>query len=169
MILRELQEKDAPLMLEWMHDEDVVQNLKNNFAEKTIDDCKNFILLSQNMEKNIHMAIVDEEDVYMGTVSLKNIDRDKCCAEFAITMRKCAMGRGYAQYGMREILRRGFFDLGFKEIYWYVSKENLRAIKFYEKMHFKRILNMDLLEQGIHDDSMVWYNETSEDFSKKDY
>lgn len=38
--------------------------------------------------KNLHLAIVDENDEYMGTVSLKNIEEDK--AEFAITVRKNA-------------------------------------------------------------------------------
>ena len=37
--LRGLEEKDAPLMLEWMHDETVTHDLQNNFAEKNIDDC----------------------------------------------------------------------------------------------------------------------------------
>ena len=33
--LRELKTTDAALMLEWMHDEDVVGKLKGNFKEKT--------------------------------------------------------------------------------------------------------------------------------------
>ena len=44
MRLRKLEEKDAPLMLEWMHDPDVVENLNKNFAAMTMDDCKRFIV-----------------------------------------------------------------------------------------------------------------------------
>ena len=47
MYLRKLEPKDAPLMLEWMHDRSVVAHLGANFAEKTIDDCLRFISASQ--------------------------------------------------------------------------------------------------------------------------
>ena len=36
MRLRKLQLKDAPLMLEWMHDESVVHDLHTDFASKSI-------------------------------------------------------------------------------------------------------------------------------------
>ena len=98
MRLRELELKDAPLMLEWMHDESVVGKLKGNFLEKTLADAESFILASANKEENIHLAIVSDEDEYMGTVSLKNVENGS--AEFAITVRKSAMGRGYSWYGM---------------------------------------------------------------------
>ena len=38
MHLRRLELKDAPLMLEWMHDTSVVGLLRTNFASKTIED-----------------------------------------------------------------------------------------------------------------------------------
>ena len=36
MKLRKLMAKDAELMLEWMHDDDVVEKLGTNFKEKTL-------------------------------------------------------------------------------------------------------------------------------------
>ena len=48
MKLRDLELKDASFMLEWMHDESVVKNLRGNFRSKTIEDVKKFILASQN-------------------------------------------------------------------------------------------------------------------------
>ena len=94
MRLRKLELKDAPLMLEWMHDKDVTQNLRANFAAKTISDCENFIKSSEDFSKSIHLAIVTDEDEYMGTVSPKNVDRTTNSAEFVITVRKAAMGAG---------------------------------------------------------------------------
>ena len=38
MELRKLQKKDAPLMLEWMHDDYAVHFLKGSFFRKTLDD-----------------------------------------------------------------------------------------------------------------------------------
>ena len=131
MKLRKLELKDAPLMLEWMHDETVVKDMQADFSSKTLEDCNHFILSSKDTRKNLHLAIVDENDEYMGTVSLKNIEEDK--AEFAITVRKNAMGKGYSLFGMREIIKIGLGDMNLSSIYWYVDKNNQRAIKFYDK------------------------------------
>ena len=118
-------------MLEWMHDKSVVENLRANFLSKTIEDCEGFILSSQVDKENINLAIVDEEDNYMGTVSLKNCQKDS--AEFGITVRTAAMGKGYAKAAMEEIIRVGFEELGMEQIYWCVSPENKRAVRFYDK------------------------------------
>ena len=73
MRLRRLEEKDCPLMLEWMHDTNVVRNLKNNFSDKKLEDCIIFVKNSMT-DSDKHFAIVDINDEYMGTVSLKNIN-----------------------------------------------------------------------------------------------
>lgn len=133
MKLRELKMKDAEFMLEWMHDKDVVQHLQADFASKTLADCQAFIENSKNHSESLNLAIVDDQDEYMGTVSLKHIDNMEKSAEFAITMRKKAMGAGFSKYGMEEILRIGLEELGLKAIFWCVSVENQRAIRFYNK------------------------------------
>lgn len=137
MKLRKLQIKDAPLMLEWMHDQSVTEYMQTNFASKSLEDCEDFIKKAQNISENIHLAIVDDNDSYMGTVSLKNI-RDGY-AEFAITIRKVAMGKGYSKFGMHEIIRVGFEVLNLQTIYWCVSLNNIRAIHFYDKNGYKRV------------------------------
>lgn len=134
MKLRDLVLKDAPLMLEWMHDESVVGKLKGNFIEKTLADAESFILESANKVENIHLAIVSDEDEYMGTVSLKNVKDGS--AEFAITVRKSSMGRGYSWYGMEEIIKLAFEEYGLESVYWCVSRENERAVRFYDKHNF---------------------------------
>lgn len=137
MNLRKLELKDAPLMLEWMHDPDVVQNMQADFAHKSLSDCENFIRASQTDNKNLHLAVVDEDNAYMGTVSLKNIENG--AAEFAITVRKDAMGKGFSKYAMSEIIRIGIEKLKLKSVYWCVSPENKRAVKFYDKNGYTRI------------------------------
>lgn len=137
MKLRKLEIKDAPLMLEWMHDADVVQNMQTDFTHKTLSDCENFIRTSQTDNKNLHLAVVDDNNTYMGTVSLKNIENG--AAEFAIAARKVAMGKGFSRYAMSEIIRIGFEKLKLRRIYWCVSPENKRAVKFYDKNGYTRI------------------------------
>lgn len=155
--LRKLEIKDAPLMLEWMHDDSVVKNLKINFAEKTIADCEVFIIGSQEMTNHLHLAIVDENDEYMGTVSLKHIEN--AAAEFGIAVRRCAMGKGYSYYGMTEIIKYGKKNLNLNKIYWCVDPENGRAVRFYDKHGYSRI-NVPKEAQGYSDkekERFIWY------------
>lgn len=136
MKLRKLRLADAPLMLEWMHDESVVKNLQANFAAKTLADCEAFIRSCEDPSQNLHLAIVDDTDTYMGTVSLKHIHGG--IAEFAITVRACAMGKGFSGFGMAAILEKGIRELGLSAIYWCVSRHNARAVRFYDKNGYLR-------------------------------
>lgn len=159
MRLRELRTEDAPLMLEWMHDRNVVKNLQADFESKTLEDCLLFIKNSKS-ENNIHYAIASESDEYMGTVSLKNIDREKLTAEFAITVRTAAMGHGYAWFAMKEILRIAFEEENFESVYWCVSRENKRAVRFYDKHNFHEAVDIpeDIRKQYEAMKDIKWYS-----------
>lgn len=162
--LRKLKAKDAPFMLEWMHDEDVVCKLQNNFLTKTLTDCMVFIKEAEKEEHNLHLAIVDNSDEYLGTVSLKNIT--KCDAEFAITIRKKAMGTGCAIYAMQEIIKKGLHEFTLNNIYWCVSNKNKRALRFYDKNGYERIqldcllIDKEKLRESYDDEQLkeyIWY------------
>lgn len=142
-------------MLEWMHDPTVVEKLKTDFASKTIEDCRAFISSAQNTSYDVHMAIVNEEDQYMGTVSLKHITGD--CAEFAITIRKIAMGKGYSQFGMDQILAYGIRERGLDAIYWCVSPDNTRAVRFYDKRGYIRTEKVPERFQRLYSQELIWY------------
>ncbi len=134
MKLRKLDLRDAPLMLEWMHDPCVVQHMKADFLSKTIEDCESFIVQSRNSSDSLHLAITDDLDMYMGTVSLKHILDNS--AEFGITVRSSAMGKGFSVCGMEKIFQIGFEALRLNLIYWCVDPLNKRALQFYEKHGF---------------------------------
>lgn len=162
MKLRKLEIKDAPLMLEWMHNDNVVENLGADFKSKRIEDCEKFIENSISSTTNLHMAVVDDNDVYMGTVSLKSIDRETGTAEFAIAVRQQAMGKGFSSYAMKEIIKIGFEKLNLNAIYWCVLKENKRAVRFYDKNGYERT---DVVEQKIFSrysesqhNHLLWYS-----------
>lgn len=160
MNLRELEIKDAPYMLEWMHDDSVVKNLRGKFSSKTIEDAKKFIIDSQSLKHDIHLAIVSDEDEYMGTVSLKNIDNNSKSAEFAITVRSSAMGKGYSWYGMDGIIKRAFRDYGLENVYWCVDKNNTRAVRFYDKHNFHEALDIpiEVLNRYKEMNNLKWYS-----------
>ena len=157
MRLRPLEPKDAPLMLEWMHDPDVVKFMHADFASKTLTDCERFIQAAKSSAENLHYAVVNDEDEYMVTVSLKHIKNRK--AEFAITVRACAMGKDYARFAMESIIRKGFSELRLDKIYWCVSPENTRALRFYDKNGYKRSeeAEIDLYYTPEEIAGMKWY------------
>lgn len=134
--LRRLQPQDAVRMLEWMHDPDTVAHMHANFAGMTQADCLRFIREAARDCPSVHRAVVDENDLYLGTVSLKAIDHKAGSGEFAIAMHPCTRGRGQAAEAMQAILRVGFQELGLQKIYWCVDQQNLRARRFYQKQGY---------------------------------
>lgn len=138
MKLRALKLEDANRMLEWMHNDDIVSNLGKNFKSYTLQDCKDFISHSRTDKSNLNLAITDDKDNYMGTVSLKHIIDNT--AEFAIVLHPKAIGLGFARFAIHNILSIGFNKLNLKEIYWNVLKSNIRAIKCYDKNGYERFV-----------------------------
>lgn len=162
MRLRKLELKDAPRMLEWMHDPGVVAHMGTNFGDKTMRDCEAFITGSLGDGEDLHLAVVNGEDEYMGTVSLKHIDRTQGTAEFAITVRADAMGRGFSRFGMEAILEIGIRCLGLTAIYWCVSPENSRAVHFYDKCGYQcnGEVPAGIMERYPEDVPLIWYRYT---------
>ena len=161
MKLRNLEPKDAPRMLQWMHDPDAVAHLQGRFLEKTLQDCLNFIEDSQNSDNQLHLAVVNEEDTYLGTVSLKHIDRQQKDAEFAIAIHPDAMGTGCAREAMARILQLGLTEQGLNRIFWCVSPENRRAVRFYEKSGYPRVeakaVNAERYYAPQLTNQLLWY------------
>ncbi len=166
-MLRELRLEDAPFMLEWMHSRDIVRYLDADFMSMSIDDCIRFITESR-AGSGIHYAVADESGGYLGTASLKHI-RDKT-AEFAIVLRNRAHGTGYAAASMRDMLRMGFCSIGLDYIYWYVSVQNQRAVRFYDKNGFHRVAASDagkIAGQCFRENKeYIWYMEDGARYRK---
>lgn len=156
MRLRKLELKDAPLMLEWMHDKNVIEYLAKDFSSFTLVDCEKFIIDSQNDEGNLHLAIVNDSDEYQGTVSLKNIDMSEKSAEFAIAIRSSAIGKGIGKFAMQEIMKVGFEEMKLHKIYWNVQKSNKRAIGLYNQFG-SPIGATNRINMGGGGTGLLWY------------
>lgn len=137
MFLRKLEQSDAELMLEWMHDKELTENMMADFQNMKLEDCVEFIKAALTDEtKNLHRAICSDDNEYLGTVSLKNIDYKSQNAEFAIALRRKALGKGVAVSATKQILEIAFEELHLSRIYLCVASCNRRAIKFYDKFGF---------------------------------
>ena len=159
MKLRQLQKKDAPFMLEWMHDKNVCEFMQRDFAAMTLGNCLDFIDKSSSTDETLNLAVVDDTDEYMGTVSLKHIDKATLSAEFAITIRRCAMGKGISRFAMAEIISKGLKELGLESVIWCVSKDNIRANRFYEKNGYSKISAVPEKYQTLYPqwENMNWF------------
>ena len=147
MKLRKLELQDARYMYEWMTDYNVTEHLAKDFSHMTVEDCQQFIELSKTDNHSIHLAICNNLDIYQGTISLKNIEENKE-AEYAIVLRKGAIGTGIAKEATEKLLHIAFQKLNLEKVYLYVKKVNIRANKFYQKMGFQKIRE---------DTEMNWY------------
>lgn len=168
MSLRELLEKDAEGMLEWMNDPEILKNFRFGAESRDKNDIINFIK-EASVEliegKSIHYAIVDENDEYLGTVSLKNIDLSARNAEFAISLRKKAQGKGIGYKATMELLEMAFGRYDLHRVYLNVLTENLRAIRMYEKCGFiyEGEFRKHLFLYGEYK-SLKWYGLLKEEF-----
>lgn len=170
-MLRKLKVADVPYMLEWMHDQDINCNFKMDFSSMRKADVIRFLTIAEETEKEgtgLHRAIIDEQDIYLGTISLKNIDSFSCNAEYAISLRKCAHGRGVALKATQDILKIAFEQLGLTRVYLNVLSENIRANKFYLKFGFQLEgeFRKHVLINGNYK-NLKWYSILKEEFESR--
>lgn len=136
MLLREPMEKDAQGMLSWMHAPATRGIFANDFSSFTLEKVLNFIRHANEDESNKNFVCVDDDDNYLGTVSLKNIDYSAKNGEYAVSFCPAAQGTGAAKFATDEILRYAFETLELERVYLNVIPDNVRANKFYQKMGF---------------------------------
>lgn len=136
MRLRQLKEKDAPYMLEWMKDSKVNCFFRFNADDISLNSTINFINNCKNDKNSFHFAIVDDRDEYLGTVSIKNIDMIALNGEYAIALRYKSQGLGVGRFATNEILKFAFTKLKLERVYLNVLSDNEHAISFYEKSGF---------------------------------
>lgn len=138
--LRRLESKDCDGMFEWMQDEEIVHSFRKNMKNSTREDVLEFIANANNISfdgRDLHYAVVDETDEYLGTISLKTINLKDRNAEFAISLRRKFWGKGVAQTATRELLKTAFQKLNLEKVYLNVLADNERAIHLYEKCGFQ--------------------------------
>ena len=157
--LRRLEPADAVRMLEWMRDADITRYLQIGGSGTTEERVLGFIQGAADESESFHRAIADAAGEYLGTVSLKHIDREKGEAEYAISMHPSALGTGAAAEGSRQILRLAFEELGLRRVYLNVLEENRRAVKFYNKIGF-RYTHATEMEYKGENKTLLWYEAT---------
>lgn len=140
MQLRALEKRDLPLMLEWMRDKEYLAYFREETLSRGDSEVEAFIDNAAKLDGNArHFAIASDKDEYIGTVSLKNIDEQKRCAEYAIVLRKGFFGAGASEFATAAVIDYAFDVLGLNYVYLNVRETNARAIAFYNRFGFTRV------------------------------
>lgn len=161
MKLRGLSLKDVSKMTEWLTDNDVTQYLHGDYSKSSEKDAHFFIENASKNEHELHLAIVSDDDEYVGTVSLRHIDYTTKIAEFAIVVRKKYMHRGYAWYAMTAMLDIAFNKLLLEGVYWRVAINNERALSFFKKHEFGLLDNdipSNIRERHKNEHNLAWFS-----------
>ncbi len=167
MKLREPQLKDKERMLGWMKDPRTKEIFATDFASFTDEKVENFIKNANSDPKNVNFVCVDDEDKYLGTVSLKNIDPVTKNAEYAISFCYDAQGTGASAFATKEILKYAFNVLNLERVYLNVIPQNTRANSFYKKMGFvfEGEFRKHIIVNGKFS-NLCWYSILKDEFSE---
>jgi RimJ/RimL family protein N-acetyltransferase len=169
MKLRKLNEKDIPYMMEWMKDVDISRQFRTDFSHHTEDKICLFIKQAQDFSIHRHYAIVDNNDEYLGTISLKEIDLVNRKAEYAIVLRRRVIGTHIALDATKQILHIAFTELNLNKVYLNVLSNNTRANRFYLKFgfEFEGTFRQDIkIENEFYD--LNWYSILKESYESMD-
>lgn len=135
-MIRTLKLEDASEMYQTLCDQKVNQYMNIDGKNSSVELCKDYIKKANQSLDCKHFAIVDEEDNWIGTISLKNIDHKVGQAEYAIITSSKVHGKGYAFNATFELLEYAFGVLKLNRVYLNVVADNLRANQFYKKCGF---------------------------------
>ncbi len=165
MHLRRLQDEDVNLMYEWMMDNEISKSFHTDFSGKKIEDASEFITHSMDNDRNKYFAIASDDNIYMGTVALKNYDPDRQHIEFSIVVRRESMGKGYAWFGTRAAIERAFSEYDVTCVYWGVKRENIRAITFFDKHGFREAVDVpvEIKSRYPKEADLKWYSVLRDD------
>jgi RimJ/RimL family protein N-acetyltransferase len=140
--LRNLKEKDNERMLSWINNNEVADQLNFTKRKTSLADATKFIqkYSKQNIEHDntLHFACVDLDDEYLGTISLKKINKKNKTAEVAIAFMAEYHGTGVSSKAIK-LLYKISKKIGIEVLYLNYKVTNNRAGGFYKKNGFIHI------------------------------
>lgn len=149
--LRALERSDAPSILPWVNDQQIIQHLlihrpTNLAAEEAFIDG-----LSRS-EHDVVFGIAERESGRLvGVCGLHRIDTKNRNAEFGIFIGEAdARGKGLGSEATALIVKYAFDTLNLHRIWLRVYEDNKAAIRAYEKVGFRQegVLRQDSFRRG---------------------
>ncbi|ATP41788.1 GNAT family N-acetyltransferase [Solibacillus sp. R5-41] len=156
--LRSLCSLDAPIMYENSLDEEIryMTGTKLNFS---LEQIKAHIENINNDSSRYDFAIcLKDTDEMIGELSISEIDKENKKAGFRISMASILLtGKGYGTEAINLVLSFVFEQLQLNRLQLEVFSHNLRGIRAYEKVGFKKegILRQSLYYNDAYSDEII--------------
>ncbi len=137
--LRPLERDDAPTLLPWVNDPDVIANLIM-YTPKNLQTELEFIERASKSDTEIILGIaLKANDKLIGTTGLHRLDwKNRNCMFGILIGDKTEWGKGYGTETTRLMVHYAFETLGMHRVWLYVYEYNQRGIRAYEKAGFVR-------------------------------
>ena len=140
--LRELKKEDIIDINKWRNNRELISYLGAPYRYINIDVdyawYEDYLKIRNN---TIRCAIVECSNVekILGLVSLTNVNRMDHSAVFHIMIGDMdKRGKGIGFYATTEMLKHAFLDINLNRVELTALENNMRALKMYEKVGFKR-------------------------------
>lgn len=137
IILKEITKEHTPLIVRWRNNPKVRNNFI--FQETFTNEIHNKWMETKVKSGEVIQFIIyiKESDIPIGSVYLRDVDKEKQKAEFGIFIGEdIARGKGYGREAAQLICRYGFEEMGLHKIWLRVFAFNKAAIKSYENAGF---------------------------------
>lgn len=135
LTLEPLRDEDSDALFAWINDRELVE-LSARF--RPVARAEHDAWFAQvRAREDVAIYAIREDGALVGTCQLL-IDGAQAELRVRIGVR-AAQGRGIGTWAVRELVRRGFDELGLRRIWLQVFAVNTRAIRTYEKVGFSAV------------------------------
>ena len=140
-ILRAIEKKDAPLLLNLMNDPETEKMLGGCSFPVSLEEQERWIL-GQIGRKDVLRCIIAEknnDDTGLGTVILSDIDEKNGVAQVHIKMDNVnGRGKGYGSDALKSLVTYAFREMRLNCIYAEVLEYNIPSQKLFHKCGFRK-------------------------------
>lgn len=150
---------DVECLLRWRNDKEIFRYLGGGYNPVTKEKQTEIVnaMIKDNAEGKARRYIIENSGEKIGFVGLYDINKLNATCEFGIYIgEKKEWGKGYAKQAYR-LAEKEAKDLGIRKIKLYVVRENVSAVKMYEKLHFREIgfFEKERLIDGVYHDVII--------------
>ena len=133
--IRKFEKKDIPNKVKWINNP---ENNKYLHYDLPLEIEKTEKWFDNNKYRTDRFdAVIEMDNIPVGTIGLLSIDKKNNKAEFYIAMGETDhKGKGVAKRASLLVLKYGFEKLGLNKIYLFTEVENIAAQKLFERIGF---------------------------------
>ena len=144
LLRADINENDAECLFNWLNDPDTTQFLAD--GKNSINDLHRLInnvpkyLWRMHLSRNGWFYMIDRGDKSIGFIRLSEIN--PVTYEVVIALgEKNIWGKGYGTAALKKCLNIAFFERRAKQIIANIYPDNIRSMRMFEKLKFKKQTN----------------------------